>query len=39
MPTISVSPNVNDAQWYDAGYVQDDWKLTPKADLEPGCSV
>jgi hypothetical protein len=25
---ISVSPNVNDAQWYDAGYVQDDWKLT-----------
>jgi hypothetical protein len=33
---ISVSPNVNDAQWYDAGYVQDDWKLTPKLTLNLG---
>jgi hypothetical protein len=33
---ISVSPNVNDAQWYDAGYVQDDWKLTRKLTLNLG---
>ena len=34
--TISVSPNVNDAQWYDAGYVQDDWKLSRKLTLNLG---
>ena len=34
--TISVSPNVNDAQWYEAGYVQDDWRLTPKLTLNLG---
>jgi Carboxypeptidase regulatory-like domain/TonB-dependent Receptor Plug Domain len=33
---LSVSPNVNDAQWYDAGYVQDDWKLTRKLTLNLG---
>lgn len=33
---ISVSPNVNDAQWYDAGYVQDDWKMTRKLTLNLG---
>jgi hypothetical protein len=33
---ISVSPNVNDAQWYDAGYVQDDWRVTPKLTLNLG---
>jgi len=33
---LSVSPNVNDAQWYDAGYAQDDWKLTPKLTLNLG---
>ncbi|RXS94288.1 TonB-dependent receptor [Silvibacterium dinghuense] len=33
---ISVSPNVNDAQWYDAGYVQDDWRLTHKLTLNLG---
>ena len=34
--TISVSPNVNDAQWYDAGYAQDDWRVTPKLTLNLG---
>ena len=34
--TISVSPNVNDAQWYDAGYVQDDWRVTPRLTLNLG---
>ena len=34
--TISVSPNVNDAQWYDAGYVQDDWRITRKLTLNLG---
>ncbi len=33
---ISVSPNVNDAQWYDAGYVQDDWRLSRKLTLNLG---
>ncbi|HMG85391.1 MAG TPA: TonB-dependent receptor [Terracidiphilus sp.] len=33
---ISVSPNVNDAQWYDAGYVQDDWRLNRKLTLNLG---
>jgi hypothetical protein len=33
---ISVSPNVNDAEWYNAGYAQDDWRLTPKLTLNLG---
>ena len=33
---VSQSPNVNDAQWYDAAYAQDDWKLTPKLTLNLG---
>ena len=33
---ISRSPNVNDAQWYYAGYAQDDWKVTPKLTLNLG---
>jgi hypothetical protein len=34
--SLSVSPNVNDAQWYDAGYVQDDWRLTKRLTLNLG---
>jgi hypothetical protein len=33
---VSQSPNVNDAQWYNAAYVQDDWKLTPRLTLNLG---
>jgi hypothetical protein len=33
---LSVSPNVNDAQWYDAGYAQDDWRVTPRLTLNLG---
>jgi Carboxypeptidase regulatory-like domain len=33
---IWTSPNINDAQWYDAAYVQDDWKLTPRLTLNLG---
>lgn len=33
---LSVSPNVNDAQWYDAGYVQDDWRINRKLTLNLG---
>lgn len=33
---LSTAPNVNDSLWYDAGYVQDDWKLSPKLTLNLG---
>jgi hypothetical protein len=33
---ISSAPNVNDAQWYDSVYFQDDWKLNPKLTLNLG---
>jgi len=33
---ISSAPNVNDAQWYDSVYFQDDWKLSPRLTLNLG---
>ena len=33
---IWTSPPINDAQWYDSAYVQDDWKLTPRLTLNLG---
>lgn len=34
--TISHSPNVNDAQWYNAAYAQDDWRVRPNLTLNLG---
>lgn len=34
--TISHSPNVNDAEWYNAAYVEDDWKIRPNLTLNLG---
>jgi Carboxypeptidase regulatory-like domain/TonB-dependent Receptor Plug Domain len=33
---IANAPNINDAQWYNAAYVQDDWKITPRLTLNLG---
>jgi hypothetical protein len=33
---LSTAPNVNDAQWYRAGYVQDDWKVSDKLTVNLG---
>nr|WP_183792115.1 TonB-dependent receptor [Edaphobacter lichenicola] len=33
---ISSAPNVNDAQWYDSVYFQDDWKVSPRLTLNLG---
>jgi hypothetical protein len=33
---IANAPNIIDEQWYDAGYVQDDWKITPRLTLNLG---
>jgi len=33
---IANAPNINDAQWYDSAYVQDDWKITPRLTLNLG---
>ena len=30
------APNVNDAQWYRAGYIQDDWKVNHRLTLNLG---
>jgi hypothetical protein len=33
---LANAPNVNDAQWYRAGYVQDDWKIFRRLTLNLG---
>jgi hypothetical protein len=33
---IANAPNINDAQWYDSAYGQDDWKVTPRLTLNLG---
>jgi len=33
---IATSPPINDAQWYNAAYFQDDWKVTPTLTLNLG---
>ena len=33
---VANAPNINDAQWYNAAYVQDDWKITPRLTLNLG---
>ncbi len=33
---LANAPNINDAQWYRAGYIQDDWKITRKLTLNLG---
>jgi len=33
---IYTSPSVNDAQWYDSAYLQDDWRATPKLTFNFG---
>ncbi len=33
---VANAPNINDAQWYNAAYVQDDWKITPRLTLDLG---
>jgi hypothetical protein len=33
---LSTAPNVNDALWYRAGYVQDDWKISDRLTLNLG---
>lgn len=34
--SIANAPNINDAQWYDSVYAQDDWKITPHLTLNLG---
>jgi len=33
---IWTSPNINDAQWYNAAYFQDDWRVSPRLTLNLG---
>lgn len=33
---IWTSPNINDAQWYNAAYIQDDWKFSPRLTFNLG---
>ncbi|WP_213804652.1 TonB-dependent receptor [Granulicella sp. dw_53] len=34
--SIANAPNINDAQWYDSVYAQDDWKITHNLTLNLG---
>ncbi len=34
--SIVNSPPLNDSQWYNAAYVQDDWKVTPRLTFNLG---
>lgn len=34
--SITLGPNVNDAEWYRAAYIQDDWRVTPRLTLNLG---
>jgi hypothetical protein len=33
---IANGPNINDAQWYNSAYVQDDWRIWPRLTLNLG---
>jgi hypothetical protein len=33
---IANAPNINDAEWYDAAYLQDDWRVTSKLTFNLG---
>lgn len=32
----SNAPNIHDQQWYDSGYIQDDWRVSPKLTINAG---
>ena len=34
--SIATSPNINDAQWYDSVYFQDDWRIAPNLTINLG---
>jgi hypothetical protein len=34
--SISNAPRINDAQWYNSAYAQDDWRITPRLTVNLG---